>query len=635
MKDALTSFDLRALVAEWQPLVGGYVDKVYQERDEVILRLNVPGAGRRELYCKAGKWLVLLETEEKPETPPAFAMALRRSLGNARLEAIEQRGFDRVAVFTFQKESAFQLVFEMFGKGNVILVSGGNTVAAMRTQSFRARTIKAGIAYDFPPPGTNPLDLDRDGFRAAVRAARGPVVKVLAAVLNLGGTYAEELCLRGGVAKDATAKDLADADLDALFTALNNVAVAVDQTRRPAVVLRDGKAVDAAPIDLALHAGLERREHPTFNEALAAFLAMAPAAATAEEDATAGLRHRIAQLQENVESLRREAMDAEAKALFLYAHFPLLDELLRAVREGRAPEDVQVKGIDPEKGTVTVAIGDFDALVLDYRADVTRNAQALYDARREAQRKAERVLEAIRAAEDEVRTATKKAVKAAKRPKVAPTKRFWFEAYRWCLSSEGFLILGGRDAKTNDSLVRKHLKDGDRYAHADIHGAPSVVVKDGSKAGDATLREACELALVYSKAWPAGLSGGSAFWVLPEQVSKQAESGEYLGRGAFVVRGKRNYVHDVPVTMAVGEVEVEGQRKVMAGPVSAVSARATRLVVLVPGEMDRDRLVGRLAGAFTVPEDEVGRLLPPGGFGVHRVQGLELGLDAPRAGPPA
>ncbi|HLE46074.1 MAG TPA: ribosome rescue protein RqcH [Thermoplasmata archaeon] len=635
MKDALTSFDLRALVAEWQPLVGGYVDKVYQERDEVILRLNVPGAGRRELYCKAGKWLVLLETEEKPETPPAFAMALRRSLGNARLEAIEQRGFDRVAVFTFQKESAFQLVFEMFGKGNVILVSGGNTVAAMRTQSFRARTIKAGIAYDFPPPGTNPLDLDRDGFRAAVRAARGPVVKVLAAVLNLGGTYAEELCLRGGVAKDATAKDLADADLDALFTALNNVAVAVDQEQRPAVVLRDGKAVDAAPIDLALHAGLERREHPTFNEALAAFLAMAPAAATAEEDATAGLRHRIAQLQENVESLRREAMDAEAKALFLYAHFPLLDELLRAVREGRAPEDVQVKGIDPEKGTVTVAIGDFDALVLDYRADVTRNAQALYDARREAQRKAERVLEAIRAAEDEVRTATKKAVKAAKRPKVAPTKRFWFEAYRWCLSSEGFLILGGRDAKANDSLVRKHLKDGDRYAHADIHGAPSVVVKDGSKAGDATLREACELALVYSKAWPAGLSGGSAFWVLPEQVSKQAESGEYLGRGAFVVRGKRNYVHDVPVTMAVGEVEVEGQRKVMAGPVSAVSARATRLVVLVPGEMDRDRLVGRLAGAFTVPEDEVGRLLPPGGFGVHRVQGLELGLDAPRAGPPA
>src|SRR3990170_4416519 len=439
MKDALTSFDLRALVAEWQPLVGGDVDKVYQARDEVILRLNVPGAGRRELYCKAGKWLVLRETEEKPESPPAFAMALRRAIDNARLETVEQRGFDRV------------------------------------------------------------------GFRAAVRAAKGPVVKVLAAVLNLGGTYAEELCLRAGVRKDATAKDLADADLDALYTALNNVAVAVDQERRPAVVLQEARAVDAAPIDLALHAGLERREDPTLNEALAAFPEMTRAEAPAGEDATAGLRHRIAQLQENVESLRREAVDAEAKALFLYAHFRLFDELLRAGRGDRAFDDVQVKGIDRERGTVTVAIGDFDSLVLDYRTEVNVNAQALYDARREAQRKSERVLEAIRAAEDEVRAVERKTVKAARRPKATPTRRFWFEAYRWCLSSEGFLILGGRDAKTNDSLVRKHLKDGDRYAHADIHGAPSVVVKDGSKAGDATLREACELALIYSKAWPAGL----------------------------------------------------------------------------------------------------------------------------------
>ncbi len=629
MKEALTSFDLRALVAEWQPLVGGYVDKVYQSRDEVILRINIPGAGRKELYCKAGKWLVLHETEEKPEAPPPLAAALRRALDNARVTAVEQRGFDRVAVFTLQKEERYQLVFEMFGKGNIVLVQGGNTVAAMRIQSFKARQIRAGIAYDFPPAGTNPLDLDRQGFRTAVRAAKGPTVKVLASVLNLGGTYAEELCLRAGVPKDAAAKDLMDADLDALFTALNNLTVAVDQERRPAILLLNGGAVNAAPIDLALHTGLERREFPTFNEALSAFLTMAATEAPAEEDATATIRHRIQVLQENLESLRQEAMQTEAKALFLYAHFPLFEEMLRAVREGREFDQVQIKGIDREASTVTVAIGDFDALVLDYRKDVNGNAQAFYDARREAQRKAERVVETIQAAEEEVRTAQRRAVKAAKHPKVKPTRKFWFEAYRWCVSSEGFLVLGGRDAKTNDSLVKKHLKDGDRYAHADIHGAPSVVVKDGSKAGEATLQEACEFALIYSKAWPAGLSSGSAFWVLPEQVSKQAESGEYLGRGAFVVRGRRNYVHDMPVTMAVGEVEHEGHRKIMGGPASAVAARAKKLVVLVPGEADRERIVTRLARAFEVPVEEVSRLLPPGGFGFARVQGLELGLDMP------
>ncbi|HLB67733.1 MAG TPA: fibronectin-binding domain-containing protein, partial [Thermoplasmata archaeon] len=68
MKEALSSFDLMALVAEWQRLVGGYIDKVYQAHDEVFFRINTPGAGRQELYCRAGKWLALHETEEKPET---------------------------------------------------------------------------------------------------------------------------------------------------------------------------------------------------------------------------------------------------------------------------------------------------------------------------------------------------------------------------------------------------------------------------------------------------------------------------------------------------------------------------------------------------------------------------------------
>jgi len=628
MKEAITSFDLMALVAEWQGLVGGYIDKVYQAKDDVILRINMPGSERRELFCKAGKWLVLHHTEERPETLPPFATGLRKAIDNARITEVRQQAFDRVAIFRLDRGVVYDLVFEMFGKGNVVLVQGGNTLASVRTQSFKGRQTKAGIAYDFPPAGTNPLDLDREGFRKTIRAAKGPIVKVLASPLNLGGTYAEELCLRAGVAKSAAVSALSDADLDALFTALNNVAVAVEQERRPAMILDGDTAVDASPIDLVLHAGKERREFPTFNEALSTYVSSLAAAKPAADDATATLRHRISQLQENLESLRQESMAAEARAIFLYNHFPLFDEMLRAVREGREFDEVQIKAIDQEKRTVTVAIGDFDALELHYETDVTGNGQAFYEARREALRKADRVVEAIRDAEQQVRAAQKKAVKAAKRPKAKPTRKFWFEAYRWTLSSEGFLLLGGRDAKTNDSLVRKHLKEGDRYAHADVHGAPSVVVKEGSKAGDATLREACEFALAYSKAWPAGMTSGSAFWVLPEQVSKQAESGEFLPKGGFVVRGKRNYVHDIPVELAIGEVEVEGHRKVMGGPANALAARSQRYVLLWPGEMDRERLAIRLAKTFEVPEDEVSRLLPAGGAAVHREHGLDLGLDA-------
>jgi len=172
--------------------------------------------------------------------------------------------------------------------------------------------------------------------------------------------------------------------------------------------------------------------------------------------------------------------------------------------------------------------------------------------------------------------------------------------------------------------VKKHLKEGDRYAHADIHGAPSTVIKDGARAPETTLREACEFALAYSKAWSAGLASGSAYWVLPEQVSKQAESGEFLPRGAFVIRGKRNYLHDLPVRLAIGEVEIEGHRKIMGGPIAAVAARSKRYVVLAPGKEDREELAKRLAASFEVPIEEITRAIPSGKVQVVEQHGVEL-----------
>src|SRR2546421_3488511 len=600
MKTSLSSFDLRALVAEWQDLVGGHIDKAYQREDEVILRINAPAGGKAEVFYRAGLCICLHEVENKPESPPPFAQTLRRLLANARITSVEQSGFDRIAVLHLEHGGGtVDLVFEVFGKGNVAVVRDDVTVAAMFPQTFKDRSVQVGEPYVFPRAGIDPLGLDRDAFARTLRGAKGQVVRVLASILNLGGTYAEELCHRAGIDKDTKVKEISDPQVDALYTALNNVAVAVDQERRPAVVFREGHAIDATPVELVQYRDLERREFPTFNGALSHYLTVAEPETATAENVAAKFERRIAQQRESLDALREEAMRLEAQAVFLYGHYPVFDELLRAVREGRPPpEHAQIKAIDRKSHSITLAIGDFDAITLDYEKDVTANAQALYDRRKEAQLKAQRVEEAIAQTREEMEAAKAKAVKAAKKPRIKATKAMWFEAYRWTLSSDGHLILGGRDARTNDQLVKKHLKEGDRYAHADIHGAPSTVIKDGAKAPEPTLREACEFALAYSKAWSAGLASGSAYWVLPEQVSKQAESGEFLPRGAFVIRGKRNYLHDLPVRLAIGEVEIEGHRKIMGGPVAAVAARSKRYVVLAPGKEDREELAKRLAASF-------------------------------------
>ena len=37
------------------------------------------------------------------------------------------------------------------------------------------------------------------------------------------------------------------------------------------------------------------------------------------------------------------------------------------------------------------------------------------------------------------------------------TKSEWYEKFRWFISSEGFLVIGGRDATTNEIIIKKFI----------------------------------------------------------------------------------------------------------------------------------------------------------------------------------
>ena len=114
-----------------------------------------------------------------------------------------------------------------------------------------------------------------------------------------------------------------------------------------------------------------------------------------------------------------------------------------------------------------------------------------------------------------------------------------------------------------------------------------------------------------------------AYWVLPEQVSKTPQSGEFLPKGAFVIRGKRNY-YRCKLELAVGKITVEGTVKIMGGPVDAVKKRTSEYIVLVPGDMKKSVMSHKLSKAFNVSTDQIDRALPPGGVTVVETVGVKL-----------
>jgi hypothetical protein len=222
-------------------------------------------------------------------------------------------------------------------------------------------------------------------------------------------------------------------------------------------------------------------------------------------------------------------------------------------------------------------------------------------------------------------------------------RHYWFETYRWTVTPGGLVAVGGRSAAQNDAVVKKYLGEGDRYVHAEIHGAPSVVVK---RAGPASaiapedLRAACHFAVIASRAWRQA-SPGTAYWVTPEQVSKTPRSGEYVPKGAWMIHGKRNVEPDLPMVWWAGLVRFDttgfpvpreawpdhprAVPKLAGAPLEALRRFSDGCVRLVPGPVEPNDAAQLLAARFGVTHEEAMAVLPAGPVEILEEPQLPLG----------
>lgn len=639
MKEEMSALDILAMTKEMQSVVGGYLDKLFHwDGKNVLLRINVPGHGRKEVVLQDMRWLYLApEKPQIPDMPSQFAVNLRKYLTNARVAAVRQHEFDRIVVLDLEKgPHNYQLVIELFGDGNLVLVSGGKILNSVHSRKWRHREVRPGLEYSFPPSRFNPLRMDGPSFRKTLLASTSDAVRTLATSINVGGQYAEETCLRAGVDKDRKTKGLSTEETDRLFTSLSLLLNEAETRPRPRVIMEDGRPVDVVPIALLQYASRDQREHVMFSDAIRQYVTeREPVSGEREDPETQRLVRQLDQQRAAIERQLAEANGLVEQAETIYSEYLGTEALLRAIQDrskglnwDRTREVLLtmegITDVDPRSHTVIATIGG-KSVTLDYTLGVEGNANILYQRAKEAKDK----MQGAQAALEETERCLSQRVKEgegrrrAEKHAVHKTKDFWFERYKWFVTSEGRLVLAGRDAHSNDQLVKKHLKATERFAHADVHGAPSVVILNGGEASDEEMAEVCTFAIAHSKAWTAGASEGTAYWVLPDQVSKMAQAGEFVPRGAFVIRGKRNYLYHLPLELAVGEIIYEGERKVMCGPQAAVQAHSARYVIIEPARNVRVKASAVLAKMFEVPEEEIARILPPGDVDIVRTEGIE------------
>ena len=218
-------------------------------------------------------------------------------------------------------------------------------------------------------------------------------------------------------------------------------------------------------------------------------------------------------------------------------------------------------------------------IALDFRKSVEENASGYFERSKKAKAKIDGARKAIEDHKLKLETAREPVKKQVKKVG-AGRKAEWFEKFHWFISSDGLLVIGGRDATSNEIVIKKHAGPQDLVFHTDMAGSPFVVVKNegGGEVPEATREEAAQLTAVFSRGWKNGMATLPVFSARPEQVTKTPNPGESLPKGAFVIRGELTY-YSPRMEYALGSY----QEKVMGGPLQAVRKHCGKAVVIVQG----------------------------------------------------
>ncbi|MDD4250675.1 MAG: NFACT RNA binding domain-containing protein [Candidatus ainarchaeum sp.] len=205
-------------------------------------------------------------------------------------------------------------------------------------------------------------------------------------------------------------------------------------------------------------------------------------------------------------------------------------------------------------------------------------------------------------------------------------KKKWFEKFRWFFSSDNFLVIGGKNAKMNEEIIKNYMKNEDVYFHAEVFGAPHCIIKTKDEktnrirvVPNSTMIEAAQFAITFSKAFESGQSTADAYSVKPEQVSKRAPTGTSMGTGAFMIYGERNWFKKTPINVAIGFYQKE--KKLMAGPVTAIKKNCIHVIKLNQGTIEKNVVAKTIFEKYSkkdlnVSNDEILSLLPNGKFGI-------------------
>ena len=509
-------------------LLDSRIDKIFEPtRDEVLLLLRTrTDTYRLLLSARSGSARVCLtgESFENPATPPGFCMLLRKHLAGGRLLDIRMEPGERIVFFDFQCVNEMgdlvknTLAAELMGRySNLVLVQDGRILDALKRVDFEDSAIRQllpGLPYTMPPRPARP-DFFSVSSAALVALAMQKDLPVADALMKscggVGPVVCREAAFRALGDSHRPANELTAAEQSALAAALD--AIRDDHAAGgvpTAAAAPDGRPVEFSFTALTQYGPDACRTYPDFSALLEDYYAV--------KDRAERLRQKSRDLLKTVRNLHERAVRKQAARTEELAQSEASDEL--RVKG----ELVQANLWQIERGMSSVTVDNYytgqkETIPLDVRLSPSGNAQKYFKEYKKKQTAAKmlarlleegaREIEYLETVVYEVETASGeqalgeiraelKSQGYLKYYKVRDKKQKPADFFRY-RSTDGFLILVGRNNAQNDKLTLHTARGRDLWFHVkNAPGSHTVVISEGQPIPDSTREEAAQLAVLHS-----------------------------------------------------------------------------------------------------------------------------------------
>lgn len=500
-----------------ETLLSGRISKIHQPyENEVVLVIRSRGKNQRLLLSAHPSYARIQITQidyQNPDTPPNFVMMLRKHLDGAILESIEQIENDRVIHFHFTKRDELGdlqniiLIVELMGRHSTIILvnkESGKILDAIKhigSSQNTYRSLLPGVDYIAPPEQNqlNPFSQEKEKVFHRLSQMDLTPKGIQQQFQGIGFDTAQELVAR--LTERPNEKMLVWQEF---FTAID--------TQRSPSLYEVAEKEYFTPINYRFFDSntQQKKMYPTLSALLDAFYQEKAEKDRAKQQGGELIRKIENELKRNRNKLkkREQTLKDSENAEDYRRDGELLTTFMAQVPRGA--NEVTLPNYYEEDRPITIKLDpaltpNQNAQKYFHRYQKLKNAVKLIGKQIEEAKNEIDYLESvlsqleiagpmdIKVIKEELTAEgylKKKSSKKQKRKKPSQPDQY--------LSTDGTLILVGKNNLQNDQLSLKTAKKTDYWLHAKNIPGSHVIIKS-DQPSDETITEAAELAAYFSK----------------------------------------------------------------------------------------------------------------------------------------